>query len=188
MKPPKPSLSPESAGIAPIPDATIAAFLERMHQLLLKESPAEDDIALTGQLNRRSLDFSLDSLHEIDRYLNAVHDNAEGISGLPLLSTIWTIAMYVGEVIRQGAPNKDYQWVSVGEPSGSSGETTISYPDLGAVRALRARDGDMCMPSRTVLLIILRGGKARSICSFARAAMGRAGVIAKAVSPSARSS
>ena len=188
MKSVKPPPLPEVVGMAPIPEATIAAFLERMHQLLLSETPADGDIALTEHLDRRTLDFSLDSLHEIDRYLNAVHDNAQEISGLPLLSTMWTIAMYVGEVVRREAHAKQYVWVSVGEPAGISGETTIAYPDLGAVRALRAKDGDMCMPSRVVLRIILRGSKARSVYSFAYAAIAPPDSPAKPGTPRGRCS
>ena len=143
-----------------------------MQKSLLNEARTEGGVALTEHLERKKLDFSIDSLHEIDRYLNCVHDNAHSVSGLPLLSTIWTIAVYIGEVIRRESPSKRFQWVSVGESSGSSGETTIANPDLDTVRALRARDGDMCMPSRAVLRVILRGAKARSIHSFARGAMG----------------
>lgn len=183
MKPPNSTPSPEDSGVVPIPDVTVAAFLEGMQQQLLTASASSGDIALTDHLDRQKLDFSLDSLHEIDRYLSTVHEHAEEVSGLPLLSTIWTIAVYVGEVIRRQARSKQYAWVSVGEPPGISGETTISYPDLGAVRALRAKDGDMCMPSRIVLRIILRGARARTILSFAHAALGPADLPAKASRP-----
>ena len=145
-----------------------------MQANLLTPGTTEADIGLTEHLDRTKLDFTLDSLHEIDRYLNALHANAETIAGLPLLSTMWTIAMYVGEVIRREAHGKHYECVSIGEPSGTSGDTTIAYPDLGIVRALRARDGDLCTPSRVVLRGILRGSNARSVYSFACAAMAKA--------------
>lgn len=185
MNPPKSKSAPapETGGLTPIPAATMVSFLEGMQRVLLNESPADGDIALTEHLDRKKLDFSPDSLHEIDRYLSSVHEHAEDVSGLPLLSTIWTIAMYVGEVIRRQAHSKHYAWVSVGEASGLSGETTIAYPDLGAVRALRAKDGDMCMPSRIVLRIILRGAKARTVYSFAQAAMGPADIPTQSGSP-----
>ena len=179
MKPTNSKSPPGVSAVVVIPDAAIAALLEAMKQLLLNKAPAEADFALTEHLDRKNLDFSLTSLHEIDRYLICVHDRAHEVSGLPLLSTILTIAMYVGEIIRREAPAKRYEWVSVGESSGSTGETTIAYPDFGAVRALRARDGDMCMPSRAVLRVILRGSKARSIQSFARGAMGVADLVSK---------
>jgi hypothetical protein len=97
-----------------------------------------------------------------------VHDNSDDVGGVPLLSTISTIAMYVGEVIRREAPAKRYEWVSVGEPAESTGETTISARDLSSVRVLRSREGNVCAPSREVLRIILRGSKARSIHGFVR--------------------
>ena len=179
MKSTEPRPSPDASGVVVIPDAAIAAVLGAMQQILLNEVPEEADFALTEHLDRKRLDFSLDSLHEINRHLIYVHDRAHEVSGLPLLSTIWTIAMYVGEIIRREAPAKRYEWVSVGESSGSTGETTSAYPDCGAVRGLRARDGDMCMPSRAVLRLILRGQQARSIYSFALGAMGLADLAHK---------
>ena len=174
VKPRIPTQTPPVDGVARIPAAAIASFLAAMQAMLLTPGATDTDIGLTEHLDRTKLDFTLDSLHEIDRYLNAVHANAETIAGLPLLSTMWTIAMYVGEVIRREVHDKHYEWVSIGEPSGSGGDTTIAYLDLGALRALRARDGDLCTPSRVVLCAILRGSNARSVYSFARAATAKA--------------
>jgi hypothetical protein len=61
--------------------------------------------------------------------------------------------------------------VTIGDELATGGGTTTSQLDIGAVRALRARDGEMCMPSRAVLRVILRGRKARSVHSFARGAI-----------------
>lgn len=154
-----------------IPDAALTSILKAMQQLLLTPHRASVGIGLSDQLDRTRLDFTFESLQEIDRYLTAVHEESETIAGLPLLSTVWTLAMYVGEVIRRGAPARRFEWVTVGEPAGATGDTTINYPDLGVIRALQARDGEFCMPSRVVMRIILRGANARTISSFARAAM-----------------
>lgn len=188
MKSSPPSPLIEVNGVVVLADATIAAFVESMQGLLLNEPPADADFALTEHLDRKRLDFSQASLYEIDRYLTCVHDRAREVSGLPLLSTIWTVAVYVGEVIRREAPAKRYEWVSIGESSGSTGDTTIAYPDFGAVRALRARDGDLCMPSRAILRVILRGPKARSIHNFARGAMGLADPVPNPAGPRNRDS
>ena len=156
--------------VARIPAAAIALFPAAMQAMLLTPSATDTDIGLTEHLDRTRLDFTLDSLHDIDRCLDAVHANTETIAGLPLLSTMWTVAMYVGEVIRREAPNKFYERVIIGEPASATGDTTVAYPDLGMVRALPARDRELCMPSRVVLRMILRGSNARSVYSFARAA------------------
>ena len=127
------------------------------------------------RLDRGKLDFGLESLHEIDRYLTFLHDNEQEVSGISLLSTIWTIALYVGEVIRRQAPERQYEWVNIGAELVPAGFTTIKQAGIGTSRALRAKDGEMCMPSLAVLRIILRGAKARSVDSYARGALGLLG-------------
>ena len=163
---------PGSGGVKVISDATIASHLRMLQHLLSNDPSATTDLALPEHLNRSKIDFSLDSLNEIERYLNLVHDNEREIVGQPLLSTIWTIGMYVGEIIRRAAPEKKYEWVAIGEDAVPAGDTTIKQVGIGAVRALRAGSGDMSMPSLAVLRIILRGSKARSIVSYARGAIG----------------
>jgi hypothetical protein len=155
-------------------DAT-AQFIESMQRLLVAGTSADDDIIMPERLERSRLDFSLDSLHVIDQYLNDVHDNEHTVVGLSLLTTIWAAALYVGEIIRRAAPARGFEWVTIGDDVASGGGTTTSQMDIGAVRALRARDGEMCMPSRAVLRVILRGRKARSVHSFARGAIEAAG-------------
>lgn len=179
MKSSKSDTSTEVGDVAVIPEATMASFLNGMHEFLLNVASADSEIALTEHLDRKQLDFGVDSLREIDRYLNCVNQSIQDLPGLPLLSTIWTIALYIGEVIRRGAPARRYQWVSVGDSSGNTGETTIAYTDFGAVRALRAKDGTMCMPSRAVLKVILRGLRARSIQSFSCGAMSLTDSVSK---------
>jgi hypothetical protein len=148
-----------------------SAFLESMQQLLVGGGSADEDIVLPGHLDRDRLDFSLESLQVIDQYLNDVHDNDQTVVGLSLLNTIWATALYVGEIIRRAAPARYFEWVTITDELTASGGTTTSQFDLGAVRALRAHDGEMCLPSRAVLRVILRGRKARSVHSFARGAI-----------------
>jgi len=144
-----------------------------MQRLLTAGSPASEDILLPERLDRSQLDFSLESLRVVDRYLNEVHDDDQGTVGASLLTTIWAAAMYTGEVIRRAAPARGFDWVTIGDEltAEAGGGTTTSQLDIGAVRALRARDGEMYMPSRAVLRVILRGQKARSVHSFARGAI-----------------
>lgn len=142
-----------------------------MQCLLVGGETADEAIVLPGRLDRSRLDFSFDSLHVIDQYLNDVHDNDQTAVGLSLLTTIWATALYVGEIIRRAAPARYFEWVTITDEQSASGGTTTRQFDLGAVRALRARDGEMCLPSRAVLRVILRGRKARSVHSFARGAI-----------------
>jgi hypothetical protein len=140
----------------------ISSSIEAMQRLLFKGGPADEDIALPQHLDRSKL----------DRYLNEIHDNEQSVGGLSLLTTIWATALYIGEIIRRAAPARQYQWVTIGEDLTATGTTSLQHADIGAVRALRARDGELTMPSRAVLRVILRGQKARSVDSYARQAIG----------------
>lgn len=159
-------------GVQLIPEAAVDSYLQELHNLLSNKSSAASEIALSDYLDRQKLDFGLDSLREIDRYLSLLHDHEHEISGMPLLSTIWAIAFYVGEIIRREALEKQYQWVTIGVESVPAGFTTIKQAGIGAARGLCAKDGDMIMPALMVLRIILRGSKARSVDSCARGAIG----------------
>jgi len=151
-------------------DAT-TQFVESMQRLLVGGASADEDIVMPEKLDRSRLDFSLDSLQVIDEYLNEVHDNEQTSVGLSLLTTIWAAAMYAGEIIRRTVPERGFEWVTIGDELATGGGTTTNQLDIGAVRALRASDGEMCMPSRAVLRVILRGRKARTVHSFARGAI-----------------
>lgn len=151
-------------------DAT-AQFIEAMQRLLVAGASAHEDIIMPDRLDRGRLDFSLDSLHVIDQYLNDVHESEQTAVGLSLLTTIWAAAMYTGEIIRRAAPARGYEWMTIRDEQATGGDTTTGQLDVGAVRALRAHDGELCMPSRAVLRVILRGRKARSVHSFARGAI-----------------
>ncbi len=146
---------------------SISMFMETMQRLLVAGEPTPDDIVLPERLDRASLDFSLESLQQIDEYLNVVHEHEQNSVGSSLLTTIWVVSIYIGEIIRRAAPARQYEWVTIGDESPASGGCTASQMDLASLRALRAQDGELCLPSRAVLRVILRGCKARSVYSFA---------------------
>lgn len=149
----------------------IALFTETMERLLVEGGPTPDDIVMPDRLDRSKLDFSLESLHVIDDYLNRVHEHEQTSVGSSLLTTIWVTSLYAGEIIRREAPHRRYQWITIGDESPAGGGTTTAQVDLGSLRALRDYEGELCLPSRAVLRVILRGRKARSVHSFARGAI-----------------
>jgi hypothetical protein len=151
---------------SPLTEST-AQCIETMEALLFTRRDADPGIALSPRLARTHLDFSLTSLQSIDRYLIHVHDNEDQVAGVSLLTTIWAIALYVGEVIRRTAPARQFEWVTIAAEDSATGQTTINHADVGMVRALRSRSGEMTMPSRAVLRVILRGAKARTIEGYA---------------------
>ena len=158
---------------------TKSMFMQTMQRLLVTGGPTPDDIVLPERLDRSKLDFSLESLHVIDEYLGVVHAHEQTSVGSSLLTTIWVAALYIGEIIRRAATTRHYQWITIGDELPASGGTTTGQVDLGSVRALRAQDGEVCLPSRAVLRVILRGRKARSVHSFARGAIEALGTEAE---------
>ncbi len=161
-------------------------FMETMQRLLIDGGPTPDDIVLPERLDRSQLDFSFESLRLVDQYLNVVHEHEQNSTGSSLLTTIWVMSLYIGEIIRRAASARQYQWVTIGDESPASGGTTSTQVDLGSLKALRAQDGELCLPSRAVLRVILRGRKARSVYSFACGAIeGSAAAPAAALSGNA---
>jgi hypothetical protein len=146
-------------------------YSETLQQLLVGGGTSEQEIVLPERLDRARLDFSHDSLHRIDDYLNDVHDSGDTAVGMSLLTTIWAAALYVGEVIRRLAPQRLYQWIRLSDDAPEASAATTGQFDIGSVHALRGRDGELCLPSRAVLRVVLRGRKARSIHSFASGAI-----------------
>jgi hypothetical protein len=156
--------------------------VEEMLGVLWNAAPASAAAALAPRLDRRQLNFTLASLREVDRYLTAVQAWSAQGAGWPLLATLWAVALYVGEIIRREAPAGRYEWFTVGETRPVPAATSTASPDIAVVWALRSREGEVFLPSRAVLRVALRGLKARSIESFARAAIGLTGDAAPPVS------
>ena len=119
----------------------IALFTETMERLLVEGGPTPDDIVMPDRLDRSKLDFSLESLHVIDDYLNRVHEHEQTSVGSSLLTTIWVTSLYAGEIIRREAPHRRYQWITIGDESPAGGGTTTAQVDLGSLRALRDYEG-----------------------------------------------
>jgi hypothetical protein len=151
--------------------AFLAPYLDSMQPLLSGGAAADANILLAGRLDRSRLDFSLESLRVIDDYLNEVHAHEQTSLGTSLLTTIEYTALYVGEIIRRVAGARNYEWITIGDDLPESGGTPPCQIEVGTARALRAQDGEVCLPSRAILRVILRGRKARSILSFARGAI-----------------
>lgn len=74
-------------------------------------------------LKKEKLDFSLESLREIDRYLDELH--VEPPSGNDFFRVALRCGAYVGEVMRKVAPNT-FNWVSYEEAAKHS-ETVASF-------------------------------------------------------------
>lgn len=112
------------------------------------------------QLNDReySADFSLESLHEVDRFFNEQADSdTPGYGeffGENLSFRTFALGAYVGEVLRRAV---DGEWLC---------DTHDPFVDVNA--ALKLKDDNECLPMKQVLLR-LNNGPADSFAGFARA-------------------
>ena len=70
----------------------------------------EGDIPLRSALNVSALDYSPDSLHEVDRYLNRLYRNGVDPSSVEYQHVVVWCGAYIGEVIRRNAI-VEYHWV-----------------------------------------------------------------------------
>ena len=140
-----------------------------MQRLLVDGGPTPDDIVLPERLDRSRLDFSLESLHLVDEYLNVVHEHEQILpSALAPDHDLGHVALHR----RDHSPRR----LRIASTSGSRSATSQARQrrhhqhqqvDLGSLSALRARTASCACPSRAVLRVILRGRKARSVHSFA---------------------
>ena len=58
-------------------------------------------MVLRDQINVPAMDYSVSSLHEVDRYLEAVHEVQDQIPNQTYTNTVLATGCYVGEVIRR---------------------------------------------------------------------------------------
>jgi hypothetical protein len=124
-----------------------------------------------NELGPEDLDFSIESLEAVDRFLLGLHDQKALSERQPLRPLLWAVAVYVGEVIRRQARVGHYEWIAIGENERTKATIRAADHDLLLVPALHSRNGHLCLPTRAVLRITLRGQKARSVGSFARGAI-----------------
>jgi hypothetical protein len=130
-------------------------------------------MACAESLERGLLDYSLESLHVIDRYLQGVHRAQDGILTIAYANTIVGTAIYVGEVIRRGSPSTEYRWGRSEATAMNDSSSGVALSDLSDV-VLLSHSGGAIVPADAVLRVIRRGAQAPTIHSFAVSAIRRA--------------
>jgi|GEM_PF-1006843 len=106
-------------------------------------SPQGTDVALTAELARPNLDYSLESLRSVDRYLTTLFKQHALVKRLPGLDrTIVFGGAYVGEVIRRAVLPAVYHWED-------SRSYLLRHPELVKVFGPGAYD-DVCVRSMLV--------------------------------------
>jgi hypothetical protein len=72
---------------------------------------AEGGIAFSEQIDRPRMDYSLDSLHPLDRYLEVAHRRSGEIAEQDWTNTVLAAGCYLGEVIRRNS-ELGFRWVN----------------------------------------------------------------------------
>jgi hypothetical protein len=119
----------------------------------------DEDIALPELLDRSRLDGSLESLHEVDRYLTHLHKNRSRLSVEAWGITLLRAGAYVGEVIRHAAPAGEFQWVDYDDymPLHPELQPLIPQRTLATCAFLVRRSGAMSMPLNKIARFIDEG-------------------------------
>ena len=131
------------------------------------QSAIEGGLAFPESIDRGRLDYSIDSLFAIDRYLLCVHDHFDDIPVQAFCNTILAPAFYVGEVIRRNAFAMNYSWVTIRQSPRELDTTDRCWIGPCAVTVLSSPTGRMCMPGKVVARVIRRGTKAICVHRYA---------------------
>jgi hypothetical protein len=119
----------------------------------------EVDVAFPKALDRNRLDGSLDSLHEVDRYLDYLHEHRDEIQDEEWRLTLLRGGAYIGEVIRHAAPDGEFRWVDYNEYMAENPDLRKMIPERTAATCafLVRRSGAMSMPVNKVARYIDEG-------------------------------
>jgi hypothetical protein len=74
----------------------------------------EGQIAFHDRLDIAALNYTVESVHVVDAYLNAIRPDKEAIAEQDYTNTILAAGCYVGEVIRRNGI-KNWKWVNYDE-------------------------------------------------------------------------
>jgi hypothetical protein len=138
-----------------------AAFQDLAHMLW------QDDEAPTYKrelLDALALDFSVDSLAAIDRYLDAIR--LDKLEEGDLLRIVLRCGAYVGEVVRRHS-SVELHWVDYDEAARESKLVRDIGRHIGTMGVLRGGPDQMCFPLGKVSKFI-ENGREDSVLLFAK--------------------
>ena len=155
-------------------DTDLRSIIEFYGRVIAGQAGPELGMACADSLERSSLDYSLDSLHAIDRYLQGVHAAQEGVPTVAYVNTIMGTAIYTGEVIRRWSPSTEYRWGRSKADAPEEPSPGLAPGDLSDVVLLNHGSSDAIVPADAVFRVIRHGARAPSIHAFAVASIRRA--------------
>jgi hypothetical protein len=140
-------------------ERTLDEMFNEFARAFIGEIISDRDVAFPNRLPRQKLDFSLASLHQVDRYLTYVHKKHRKLSDADWSKTVLWGGAYVGEVIRGLAPADYYHWIDYHEYMPQHPELQSLIPERTAATCafLVTRTGKMLMPLNKVARYIEEG-------------------------------
>ena len=132
------------------------------------------DLPLPGALEPARLDFSLDSLHHLDRYLAAVAAARDNLEPQAVARMVLAAGAYLGEVVRNNAPAAErWRWRNYDDIVLADPAFAQRQPRQPGVKAVLDSDAQMSYPLAQVALA-LRGAPDSSVHSYALQLLGAA--------------
>ena len=128
-------------------------MFSQFSEAFLGEMAGEGDIPDRTKLNTSILNYSLESLKEVDNYLNVLYKRVQDISDIEYQNLIVWCGAYIGEVIKRNAA-LEYHWVHYDDyMKNKSNELTNTIPLTLATHAfLLAIDSNyITMPMNKVV-------------------------------------
>lgn len=150
--------------------------------MLLGKGAGPGTIARPEQLERSQLDFTLKSLHAVDRYLDRLRVQHDGPGGADFINTVVAVACYLGEVIRRSAPDAECQWIRASAAVQNDHITGVNLFDFADI-ALAAKGLDRPLHlTGAVVRYVKSNGRQSSTYEYAVMAMERI-VVASTAPP-----
>ena len=139
--------------------ADLDAIFNEFARLFVGTIKDVKEVAFPAVLNREKLDGTVESLHEVDRYLNYLHENRNAIQDEEWRITLLRAGAYLGEVIRHTAPEGEFKWVDYNEYMPSRADLQKIIPERTAATCafLVRRSGAMSMPLNKIARFIDEG-------------------------------
>lgn len=89
----------------------IVSMVPAFCNVLTGHDRVEGGLPFPEELEPQELDYSLESLHAIDRYLDHLHAHADEIEDQPYTNAVLAAGCYVGEVMRRLTGDR-YEWAN----------------------------------------------------------------------------
>lgn len=157
-------------------DSSLDSLVHYYGRVMMDSSASELIVACSPYLERKLLDYGVQSLDAIDRYLIVVNGAQEGIPMIAYANAIIGTAIYVGEVIRRNAPSTEFSWGRIEKPESEFAASLLEISDLSDLALRSSTTGIAISPADPILLRIRHGLLAPAVKEFAVAAIRHAWV------------